>query len=118
MKLAIEGDGTQEKQGHLAPGVNIRVITPTAIPINVEITVSVVSTDLGEAKAEVERIVTSYVNNLAINEKCIVSEMITKVMALNYVKDVAVVSPSSNVEPSINQIARVGAITVNLVEVE
>lgn len=118
VKLAIEGDGTQENQGHLAPGVNIRVITPTAIPINVEITVSVVSTDLGEAKAEVERIVTSYVNNLAINEKCIVSEMITKVMALNYVKDVAVVSPSSNVEPSINQIARVGAITVNLVEVE
>lgn len=118
VKLAIEGDGTQENQGHLAPGVNIRVITPTAIPINVEITVSVVSTDLGEAKAEVERIVTSYVNNLAINEKCIVSEMIAKVMALNYVKDVAVVSPATNVEPSINQIARVGAITVNLVEVE
>lgn len=118
VRLAIEGDDTEENQGHLAPGVNIRVITPTAIPVNVETTVSVMSADLEEVRSEIESVITSYVNNLAINEKCIVSEMIAKVMALNYVKDVSVISPASNIEPSINQIARIGTIAVNLVEVE
>ena len=118
VKLVVEGDCTEENPGHLAPGVNIRVIAPTALPVNVEMTVSVLSTDLDEAKLEIENVITAYVNNLAINEKCIVSEMITKVMALNYVKDVAVVSPTSNVEPSINQIARIGTIAITLVEVE
>lgn len=118
VKLAVEGDNTEGNPGHLAPGVNIRVIAPTAIPVNVEMTVSILPTDLDEAKLKIENVITAYVNNLAINEKCIVSEMITKVMALNYVKDVAVVSPTSNVEPSINQIARIGTIAITLVEVE
>ena len=118
VKLAVEGDNTEENPGHLAPGVNARIITPTAIPVNVAMTVSVAPTDLDEARMDIEKVITSYVNNLAINEKCIVSEMITKVMALNYVRDVAVVSPASNVEPSINQIARIGTIAITLAEVE
>ena len=48
----------------------------------------------------------------------IISEIITKVMALNYVKDVSVTSPTLNVEPAINQIARIGTMTISLVEVE
>lgn len=118
VKLAIEGDNTETNPGHLAPGVNIRVITPTAVPVNVDVKASILSTDISVARAEIERVISSYVNNLAIAEKCIVSEMITKIMTLNYVKDVSVISPSGNVEPSVNQIARIGTITVNFSEVE
>lgn len=118
VKLAIEGDDTEANPGHLAPGVNIRVVTPTAIPVNVEMNVSIYSTDMDTSKTEIQNVVASYVNSLTIGESCIISSIITKVMALNYVKDVEILSPASNVEPSINQIARIGNISITLTEVE
>lgn len=118
VKLAIEGDNTEENPGHLAPGVNIRVITPTAVPVNVEMNVSIVFTDTEEAKTEIQNVVTAYVNSLTIGEACILSSIITKVMALNYVRDVAITSPAANVEPAINQIARIGTISITLTEVD
>lgn len=118
VKLAIEGDNTEENSGHLAPGVNIRVITPTAVPVNVKMTVKIISTDTNEARTEIQNVVTAYVNSLTIGESCIISSIITKVMALNFVKDVAVTSPASNVEPAINQIARIGTVSITLTEVE
>ena len=118
VKLAIEGDNTEENPGHLAPGVNIRVITPTAVPVNIEMNVSVISTDTEEARTEIQNVVTAYVNSLTIGEACILSSIITKVMALNYVRDVAITSPAANVEPAINQIARIGTISITLTEVD
>lgn len=118
VKLAIEGDDTQENPGHLAPGVNIRVLTPTAIPVNIAITANIYSTDTEEAENGIKDVITAYVNGLKIGESVILSEIITKVMALNYVKDVTITSPALNVDPAINQIARIGNIDVTLVEVE
>ncbi len=118
VKLAVEGDDTAENQGHLAPGVNVRVLAPTAIPVNVVAEVSVYSSDTDEAKTEIEGVICSYVNSLTIGKACIVSELITKIMALNYVKDVSILSPTGNVEPSISQIVRIGAVSLTLSEVE
>lgn len=118
VRLAIEGDNTEENPGHLAPGVNIRVITPTAIPVNVEMTVKIISTDTTEAKIGIQNVINTYVNNLTIGESCVLSSIITKVMALNFVKDVSIISPTVNVDTAINQIARIGTIAITLVEVE
>lgn len=118
VKLAVEGDGTEEHSGHLVPGVNIRVLAPTAIPVNVDMRISVYPVDISIARGEIEKIVTSYVNGLTIGESCLISELITKIMALNYVKDISVISPSSNVEPGINQIVRIGTFSAELTEVE
>ncbi len=118
VKAAIEGDETEEKPGHLAPGVNIRVLAPTAVPVNVEATVSIYSIDTGEAKEEIENVISTYVNGLTIGEKVVLATITTKVMALNFVKDISITSPAKNIEPEINQIARIGTITLNLVEVE
>lgn len=118
VRLAIEGDDTKENPGHLAPGVNLRVLTPTAIPVNIEMTCRIYAMDNTEAKEGIEKVVAGYVNGLTIGVPVIISEIITKVMALNYVKDVSVTSPTLNVEPAINQIARIGTMTISLVEVE
>lgn len=118
VKLAVEGDDTSENPGHLAPGVNIRVLAPTSIPVNIKANVSIYSTDLDAAETEIESVISSYVNSLTIGKPCILSELITKIMALNYVKDVSISSPTANVEPSISQIARIGTITLSLSEVE
>lgn len=117
VKFAIEGDQTKLHPGHLAPGINMRVITPTAIPVNVELTASVYSMDLTEAKLEIERNVSEYINGLTIGEKVVISEIVKKIMSLNFITDVKVISPEANIEPAANQIARVGSLNVSCVEV-
>lgn len=118
VKRAIEGDDTEENPGHLAPGINIRVLSPTAIPVHIEMTVSIYSIDSAEAREGIRSIVSGYINGLTIGKPVVLSEIITKVMALNYVQDVSISSPQTNVAPAINQIARTGTVKINLIEAD
>lgn len=118
VRKAIEGDGTEENPGHLAPGINIRVLAPTSVLVDVSMNVLVSNADIEDALTEITRVITEYINGKCIGESVVLSELITKVMALNYVADCTIISPVSNVEPSINQICRVGEITLNITEEE
>ena len=118
VREAIEGDGTEEKPGHLAPGINIRVLAPTCVPVDVSMNVLVSNADIEDAEAEITTVITDYINGKCIGEAVVLSELITKVMALNYVADCSIISPAANVEPSINQICRAGEITLNITEEE
>lgn len=118
VRKAIEGDGTADNPGHLAPGINIRVLAPTSVPVDVSMNVLVSNADIEDAQTEITRVITDYINGKCIGESVVLSELITKVMALNYVADCTIISPASNVEPSINQICRVGEITLNITEEE
>lgn len=118
VRNAIEGDGTEENPGHLAPGINIRVLAPTSVPVDVSMKILVANADIEDAQTEITRVITEYINGKCIGESVVLSELITKVMALNYVADCTVISPAANVEPSINQICRVGEITLNITEEE
>lgn len=114
VKLTIEGDDTELNQGHLAPGINIRVLPPTALPINITINADVIYSDAEQARMEIEKTVLSYVNGLTIGENCLVSEIVARVMGLNFVKDVNVIEPIRNTEVGYNQIARVGTLVVTM----
>lgn len=116
VREAIEGDGTDANPGRLAPGVNMRVLSPTPIPVNVKITVTVASANAEEAAAEIEEAILEYINALTIGEDCLVAEIIARVMDLSYVKDVAVSLPTANVSISGSQIARSGDIDISLLE--
>ena len=116
VRRAIEGDDTEANPGHLAPVINIRVLSPTAIPVVIEMDASIYSIDTDEAREGIRSVVSSYINGLTIGKPVVLSEIITKVMALNYVKDVSISSPQVNITPAINQIARTGTIKINLTE--
>ena len=116
VRLAIEGDGTDENPGHLAPGVNMQVLAPAPVPVNVKITVTVASASANTAAAEIEAAILEYINALTIGESCLVAEIISRVMALSYVKDIAVSLPAANVPISGSQIARSGDIDISLLE--
>lgn len=116
VREAIEGDGTDANPGHLAPGVNMRVLTPTPVPVNVKITVTVSSADADTANTEIEAAVLEYINALTIGESCLVAEIIARVMDLSYVKDIAVSLPTANVSISGSQIARSGDVDISLLE--
>lgn len=118
VRQAIEGDDSEENPGHLAPGINIRVLSPTAVPVPIEMDVSISSIDTSEAREGIHSVVSSYINGLTIGKPVVLSKIITKVMTLNYVKDVSISSPQVNVTPAINQIARTETIKINLTEAD
>ena len=116
VKLAVEGDGTSTNQGHVVPGVNIRVIAPTVVPINIEMSVAVSNVDTGDAKIEITDTIAQYINGKTIGQEVVLSEIITQIMSLNYVTDCTITSPTGNVVLDINQIARIGTCTLTITE--
>jgi uncharacterized phage protein gp47/JayE len=106
VKLAITGDGTALHEGHLAPGVEIRVLPPQTIPVNFHVIVDVYRADLAESEAEIKRIIAEYVNSLTIGKAVIKSKILARITKLAYVVDVKIQTPSENIEIGIDQIAR------------
>ena len=116
VREAVEGDGTDANPGHLAPGVNMRVLAPASVPVAVKVTVTVASANADTASAEIEAAILEYINALTIGESCLVAEIIARIMDLSYVKDVAVSLPAANVSISGSQIARAGDVDISLLE--
>lgn len=116
VKLAVEGDGTELNQGHVAPGINVRILAPTTVPVNIEMKATVLSIDTSEAEIEIRNVVATHINRKLIAQEVVLSEIITKVMALNYVSDCRIISPAENVSLGISQIARIGTFKLSLME--
>jgi uncharacterized phage protein gp47/JayE len=104
VKLAIEGDGTAANKGHLAPGVNIQVIPPHAVPVHYTAILFVYRADLETSDVEVRGVLADYTNGLTIGKSVIISEAIARVMKLSYVQDVNM--PMENIDLQGDQIAR------------
>lgn len=85
----IEGDGTKENPGHLAPGINAKIMSPTLKYIDLYADVLLLSTDEEVAKKEIEGVIINYINALSIAQPFLVSALTIKIMDLPYVKDVA-----------------------------
>lgn len=118
VRLAVEGDLTEEHQGHLAPGINVRFLTPTIIPVDIAVSVSNISSVMEDAELVVTEEITSFVNSLTIGKPLIVSELLKNIMNMHYVTDCSIQAPVKNITPLVNQILRCGKITVNLVKDE
>jgi uncharacterized phage protein gp47/JayE len=104
VKLEIEGDGTEAHKGHLAPGVNIRVIPPHTIPVHYTVILYVYRADLESAGIEARNVLADYTNGLTIGKSVIISEAVARIMKLPYVRDVKI--PMDNIELQNDQIAR------------
>jgi uncharacterized phage protein gp47/JayE len=106
VKLAIEGDGTEVHQGHLAPGVNVRVLPPQTVPVNFSLIVYVYRADPVEAAAEIKRIISEYVNSLTIGKSVILAQILSRITKLSYVRDVKITAPAENIDVGPDQIPR------------
>lgn len=110
------GAGTQENQGYLPPGINIRVVSPSAKNIDFIATVYVGSSSIDNAKFLVEKTVKQYIENLSIGGAFIIQQCVAKIMGLSFVKDVAVKQPTQNIDIAIDTVAKVGNITLDFME--
>jgi uncharacterized phage protein gp47/JayE len=116
VKLAIEGDGTALHQGHLAPGVNARVLSPQTIPVSFTLIVDVCRVNFMDATTEIQRLIADYVNSLGIGKPVVKSQILARIIKLSYVRDVKITSPEENIDPGADQIARFSSADIELRE--
>lgn len=114
VRAVIQGDGTSSNPGHLAPGINCRIVPPAIVPIDVTARIVVLDTDTIAAKGEIEALVIDYINSLSVGTSFIIAELIARIMELVYVKDVVVSAPTTNYTVTIGQILRAGTIDISL----
>lgn len=112
----LEGDGSEEFPGAKGAGINVRVLAPTKVTIDV--TVSITTDNLLSDEAttfNVELALTNYVNNLEMEQDVILNKLRAVMMNEIGVVDVSISVPASNTSISSNQIARIGNITITYV---
>jgi uncharacterized phage protein gp47/JayE len=114
VKLAIEGDGTVMHQGHLAPGINVRVLPPKTVPVNFSLVVYVYRVDMADAKENIKRIIVEYVNSLLIGKSVVIAQILSRITQLSYVRDVRILTPEENIAVGTDQIARYNNAEVEL----
>jgi uncharacterized phage protein gp47/JayE len=117
-KLEIEGDGTVQHQGHLAPGVNVRVLPPQTVPVDFSVVAYVYRADILESENEIRRIITDYVNSLSIGKSAIISEIISRLKQIPFVEDIPIneFSPTENIPAGSDQILRFSSAVVDIRE--
>jgi uncharacterized phage protein gp47/JayE len=112
--LVLVGDGTENYPGYKPAGINIRVLAPSKVTININVTV----TETGEIGQDVltvniENAINNYINNLQLGEDVIRNKLIDAIMNLVGIYDIDLTTPSGNTAIAATQIARVGTITID-----
>jgi uncharacterized phage protein gp47/JayE len=113
VEAVLVGSGTVSDPGYKAAGINLRVIGPTKVTVDVEVDII----DTGEISqatitTNVQTVVTEYINGLTMGEDVVFNELVQIIMGVAGVYDLTLVAPASNVSVGSSQIARVGTITV------
>jgi uncharacterized phage protein gp47/JayE len=119
-RLAIEGDGTAQHLGHLAPGVNVRVLPPQTVPVDFSLVVYVYPDreEILEMENEVRRVIADYVNSLPIGKSAIISEIISRLKQIPFVQDIPINEflPTENIPSGNDQILRFSSAVVDIRE--
>lgn len=101
-----------------ASGIKFQILPPTvqevAFAVNVTLAEGI---SLSNVENEIKTVVISYVNGLGVSNTVVIANIIEGVMGIQGITDVAVTTPSSNVDIAENELARTKAslIAVNVV---
>jgi uncharacterized phage protein gp47/JayE len=107
------GDGTGTYPGAKGGGINLRVLAPTKVTVNITCQITDDGTISEEAiKYNTELALTEYITGLLIGEDVILNSIRKTIMDQIGVTDVSVTVPSSNTPIGSNQIAAIGTITI------
>ena len=113
VQSVIDGDGTDDNPGYRAGGVNVIVLAPSIVTINIETEITAISgVDLDQIEEDINTEITNYINNLGIGTDVIYNEIIAAIMSVYGVSDCNLTAPSANTNILATQVARVGTITV------
>ena len=113
VKSVLIGDRTSGNPGYKAGGINLRVLAPTKVTIDVAVEITDDGT-FSQATIEynVKQAIENYINNLWIGDDVIQNKIIEVIMAVSGVADLNLTDPGSNIAIGEGQIARTGMITI------
>jgi uncharacterized phage protein gp47/JayE len=119
VKSLIDGDGTKTNPGYRAAGINVKYAAPTAILINVTMTIIIsYAIDSTLAKSDLVTAITTFINALTIGETMVIKQLEKTLFAYGWVLDVATTLPSANTLISDSEIARIGTIALTVTQAE
>lgn len=108
----INGDGTASNPGRRAPGVNVRVLAPTIVPVSFDITIKTYRAENNIAISDSTEKIREYIDGLLIGEDVVLTTIVLLLRRISYIRDVQIITPLQNIVISDNQIARFGAATI------
>jgi hypothetical protein len=102
-----------------AAGVKFQILAPTVQEVSFSVRVRLSEgVTLSSVESDIKTRIISYVNGLGVAGEVILASVIDRILSVQGVKDVVIVTPSLNVVPAENELARTKAsiISVNVVE--
>ncbi|MFA5048662.1 MAG: baseplate J/gp47 family protein [Patescibacteria group bacterium] len=113
VEAVLLGDGTTVVPGYKSVGVNMRVLAPTKVTIDIDIAITDDGNyDRAVLSVSIETAISDYINNLQLGEDVIWNEISTAVMSVPGVYDLVLTTPAANTTISSVQIARTGTVTI------
>lgn len=114
VKSVVDGDGTEANPGYRAAGLNVRVLAPTAVTVDLTVEIESDGRYSDEViEAEVESTVETYINDLVLGEDVIINRVREQIMSVDGVYDItSMAAPASNTVIGAAQIARFGTATI------
>ena len=88
----INGDGTSSNPGKRAPGINVRVLAATVVPIKIVVSVKVYRTEDAIARAKIQTSIEEAINNLKVDDDVILTSIIMKLRRIPFIKDISVLT--------------------------
>lgn len=117
VQKVVDGDPDDRANfpGYRAAGALVRVLSPDVVTISVEAVLTLTTgTDRPTAVVAAELVVLDYINNLGISKDIIRNELIERLMGVDGVEDLELVSPSVNIVILDDQIPRTSSATIDI----
>lgn len=114
----VNGDGTSNMPGLKAAGINVAIEPCTQVPIDIEADITTYRIEKSLAEAELKDALESTVNSLSVDEDVIYADIITSLKRagsyVTNVKNLKINAQADDVLISVNQIARLGNVTLRI----
>ncbi len=117
VQKVVDGDPNDRADfpGFRAAGVRVLVREPTVVNITVEATITLLEGfDFALTSTAVESAITDYINQLGISADVIRNEIIERIMGVDGVLDVGLVTPAENVVVLDNEIPRTSTASITI----
>jgi uncharacterized phage protein gp47/JayE len=106
VKAIIDGNGTEQDKGYRAPGINIRYLPPTQVPIRLSVEITTRGVEAARAVMDARNAIREYINSLGIGQAVIHSDLVKVLRRINYAIDARVPFPEDKIPMGKSQIAR------------
>lgn len=90
-----------------AAGIQFDILAPTVQEVSIDINITLAEgVAITNVKDDIISAITGYINNLGVGGDVIVSEIIERIMGVNNVTDVEIITPTDNIPIADNELAR------------